>query len=202
MQPTDDHLDNILQQMWEMDKVPSPTHHSEDDQKAVEHFRDTHKVMDDGRYSVQLPRISPRPELGESRSSAIRRYISNEQVLKRKGKLEEFKAVMREYFTLGHAERVPTNELNLPPTDCFYLPIHGVMKESSTSTKLRAVFDASAKSQSGISLNDQLLAGPNLYPLLTTILNRFRTFNVAITADISKMFRGVELQKVDRGIDG
>ena len=42
-------------------------------------------------------------------------------------------------------------------------------RDNSTTTKVRPVFDASAKSSSGVSLNDQLLAGPNLYPFISDI---------------------------------
>ncbi len=76
----------------------------------------------------------------------------------------------------------------------------GVLKESSTTTKLRAIFDASAKSSTGMSLNNQLLAGPNLYPLLTSVLTSFRLHKVAITADIGKMFREVSLDLVERDL--
>ncbi len=65
---------------------------------------------------------------------------------------------------LGHAEVVPPQEQF--KSGCYYLPVHGVFKESSSTTKVQAVFDASAKTTSGFSLNDTLEAGPNLYPLL------------------------------------
>ncbi len=96
--------------------------------------------------------------------------------------------MLKEYLTLDHAELVPQYDLENPPKDVFYLPTHGVFKDSSTTTKLRAVFDASANSSSGTSLNDLLLTGPNLYPLLTTILVKFRLHRIAFSADISKCF--------------
>ena len=72
--------------------------------------------------------------------------------------------------------------------------MHGVVKATSTTTKLRVVFNASAKSSSGYSLNDQSLPGPNLYPLLSSVINKFRTHQKGMTAaDISKMFREVGL---------
>jgi len=75
-----------------------------------------------------------------------------------------------------------------PNSSTFYLPIHGVKKERRSSTKLRVVFDASAKSSNGVSLNDTLLPGPSLYPLLMKVLIHFRQHNFGLTADISKMF--------------
>ena len=73
---------------------------------------------------------------------------------------------MSSYLELGLAEVVPRCELQ---NDAYYLPVHGVFKDNSTTTKVRPVFDASAKSSSGVSLNDQLLAGPNLYPFISDI---------------------------------
>ena len=75
--------------------------------------------------------------------------------------------------------------------------MHGVEKESSTTSKLRIVFDASAKSSYGNSLNDVLLTEPSLYPLLTTIINRFRLHRIGMSGDISKMFREVGLHHDD-----
>ena len=76
--------------------------------------------------------------------------------------------------------------------------MHGVVKNSSTATKLRVVFDASAHSESGASLNDQLLSGPSLYPHLTKVVNRFRTHSIGMSSDVSKMFREVGLQPSER----
>ena len=75
--------------------------------------------------------------------------------------------------------------------------MHDVTKEESTTTKLHVVFDASAKSSSGVSLNDQLLPGPSLYPMLTSVLNKFRLHPIGMSADISKMFREVGLNEAD-----
>ena len=44
---------------------------------------------------------------------------------------------------LGHAELVPEVDLLHPKGQVFYFPTLGVSKESSTTTKLRIVFDGS-----------------------------------------------------------
>ena len=82
----------------------------------------------------------------------------------------------------------------------FYLPMHGVKKECSSTTKLRVVFDASAKSSTSVSLNDTLMVGLTLYPNLTDVLIRFRSYPFAIAGDISKMYRAVQLTPGDRDL--
>jgi hypothetical protein len=113
---------------------------------------------------------------------------------------QPFKEVMEEYFKLGHAELVPTSEVDKTLNETYYLPMHAVHKPSSTSTKLWVVFDASAKTSTGTSLNDILMVGPTIYPQLVDILLRFRRYPVAITADVSKMYREVELSPLDRDL--
>ena len=106
--------------------------------------------------------------------------------------------MMKEYLDLGHAEIVPIEEMDKDPASVFYLPTHVVYKSSSSTTKIRAVFDASAKSNSGVSLTDTLLVGPTVHPPLLNVLLRFRAHRVALTADVSKMYRAIQLVQPDR----
>ena len=106
---------------------------------------------------------------------------------------------MEECFDREHAEIVPTADLRKSPKDFFYLPMHAVRKESSTTTKIQAVFDASAKSSTGIiSLNDTLLVGPTIHPPLVDVLLRFRLHQLALMADVSRMYRAIVLPDSDQ----
>ena len=164
------------------------------------HFDDTHVyVSPPGYYQVSLPRKEPVTSLGLSRPQAVHRFMSNERSTQRKGTYNAFQDVVREYIEFGHAEPVPPNDLN-GTVEHYYLPMHGVSKESSTTTKLRVVFDASAKTSNSLSLNETLATGPTLYPTLETILLRFRLPSIALTADISKMYRAVHLDPKDRDL--
>ena len=108
--------------------------------------------------------------------------------------------MVQEYFDMEHAESVSVADLQKPVQDVFYLPMHAVRKADSTTTKLRVVFDASAKSTTGHSLNDLLLVGPTIHSALADVLLRFRFHRVALTADVSKMYRAVELAPPDRDL--
>ena len=137
-------------------------------------------------------------ELGCSKDQATRRFLQNEKTLTRKGSWDAFSDGIIKYFTMDHAETVPPLDLLKPECESYYLPMHGVVKETSTTTKLRVVFDASSKSSTGHSLNDRLLPGANLYPLLTEVVMKFRLHFIGLSADISKMFREIGLAQKDR----
>ena len=64
-----------------------------------------------------------------------------------------------------------------------YLPHHGIIRENKLTTKLRVVYNASAKNN-GPSLNDCLYAGPSFGQRITDILFRFQLYPVALVADI------------------
>ena len=75
--------------------------------------------------------------------------------------------------------------------------MHIIQKESSTTTKVRAVFDTSAKSMTGISLNDKLPVGPTVHSCLVDVLLRFCLHRIALTTDVSQIYRAVELIESD-----
>lgn len=166
----------------------------------MKHFANTHSRSPSGRFTVPLPRQTGAQPLGESRSQAVRRFLSLERSLRSKGKFAEFARVLEEYFELGHAEPVPYPDLQKPVHECFYLPMHAVYKDSSTTTKLRVVFDASAKTTSGASLNDQLLVGPTVHSPLYDVLIQFRLHRIPLVSDVSKMYRAVELASDDKDL--
>lgn len=107
---------------------------------------------------------------------------------------EQYKKFMYEYEKLGHMQKIDKTEL--AETHCF-LPHFGVERASSTTTKLRVVFDASAKTSNGFSLNDILEVGPRIQSELFDLLIRFRKFKYAFTADIEKMYRQIKINEND-----
>ncbi|XP_011875597.1 PREDICTED: uncharacterized protein LOC105566304, partial [Vollenhovia emeryi] len=79
-----------------------------------------------------------------------------------------------------------------------FLPHHGVLREASSTTKLRVVFNGSARTTSGISLNDCLHAGPKLQLDLDAVILRWRMHAFAFAADIEKMYRQIVIHPDDR----
>ncbi len=61
--------------------------------------------------------------------------------------------------------------LNKPETEVYYLPIHVVHKKTSSTTKVRAVLDASS---SGVSLT--FLVGTTIHPPLVDSVSSCGTY--------------------------
>lgn len=136
--------------------------------------------------------------IGNNREVALKRLTHLERKLKGNAVIRErYDNFMREYMELRHM--TIANESNPNSKIIVYLPHHEVIKETS-STKLRVVFDASAKNNKGVSLNDALLTGPVLQDNLIDIILRFRFYKVALTADLQKMYRQILVHSDDRDL--
>jgi len=80
----------------------------------------------------------------------------------------------------------------------YFIPHHPVVKRCNEELKIRVVFDASATSSSGVSLNDCLVTGPKLQTEIGEVLLRNRLHKFVFTADITKMYRQIRLHEEDR----
>ncbi|XP_055591487.1 uncharacterized protein LOC129743477 [Uranotaenia lowii] len=187
-------LDELLTRFWSCEEIGSPNTFSPEEQRCEEQFVRTIQRGSDGRYTVGLPKNDQvLLTMGESRGIALQRLSGLERRLVRDPDLRsQYNEFMEEYIQLGHMRRVHAG----PEKRC-YLPHHPVIKQASTTTKVRVVFDASCKSSTGISLNDTLLAGPVIQDELRALIMRCRTKQIMIVADIEKMFRQIGIDKED-----
>ena len=113
--------------------------------------------------------------------------------------LEKYDGVIQDQVTKGITEKVDENEVQ--GTRLHSLTHQPVLTPSKTTTKLRIVYDASSKSKRGtLSLNDCLHRGPTLLPSLCGVLMRYRTYPIAILADIEKAFLQFTVQRHDRDV--
>ena len=195
-----DNLNSLLEGFWLLESMPRTKMCFSSEELAIQqHYEATHyfsKFL--GRYVVSLPRKDTGLIMGESYKTTLNRFFSNERALIRRKRWSQFQEVLMEYLELGHAQLVTAEELCTPEALTYHLPMHAVYKQASTSTKMRIVFDGSCSSSTGVSLNDILAAGPTLHPNLDQILIKFRAHLIALSADITKMYREVVLDKPDR----
>jgi hypothetical protein len=153
----------------------------------------------ESRYIVRLPWKEDKPKLENNYHLARARYDKLMKKLDTDTNLKErYTNAIQEMYDLHFIEEVDIKLTVNHPT--FYLPHRPIVRESSTSTKVRPVFDGSAHGPNGVSLNDVIEPGPNLLPNLIEILLRFRRWRFALSADIQKAFLQISLDPADRDV--
>lgn len=159
---------------------------------------DTTKRSDTGQYVVNLPfkvilNGGHSINIDNNHINAFNRLIQMEKRFRNQPLFcERYKSFMQEYESLGHMSKIGNYPADVRKLS-YYLPHHGVLKENSTTTKLRVVFDGSSHPYGQTSLNEELCSGPALQNDLPQIINRWRRHKIALCADIEKMFRQIEV---------
>lgn len=189
----DEQLNRTLVKFWELETCHEASPYTPEEQAIESYYKRTFSRDESGRYTVRLPFNENKSRLGDSMEIARTRFNRLLRSFVNDDKRIRYTEFMAEYLALGHMIEVHDN-----PNDGYFLPHHAVYKEASSTTKIRVVFDASARTTSGFSLNDALEIGPTVQNDLITILLRFCCFPVALTADIPKMYRQVNVHKDDR----
>ncbi|XP_027842478.2 uncharacterized protein LOC114123628, partial [Aphis gossypii] len=185
-------IDQSVQRFWELEDVPTAERKTPADVKCEEIYTSTTSRQGNGRYIVHLPFITNPPKLGESKSTALKRLHRLETRLGKSDELrKQYNAAMQDYLDSDHMTEVPPAQRIVEPV--YYTPHQAVIKLESTTTKLRVVYDASAITTTGMSLNDNLYPGPKLQQDLPGIILRFRLHPIVFTADVKQMFRQIKV---------
>ena len=189
-----------LNQFWDLESLgitESPS--TSDDDIALEKFNKSVKFTN-GRYMVTWPWREDHPDLAENYQLALGRLKSIlQRLVKIPTLLEKCDAIIKEQLNKGIIERV-TDETDEGPLK-HYIPHHPVITPSKTTTKVRVVYDASAKTRiSNKSLNECLYRGPVMLPSLYGLLLRFRLSPIGIVSDVEKAFLNIGLQASDRDV--
>ena len=151
--------------------------------------------LDNQHYEIALPVRNSEIQLPLNRTMAEQRacYLKR-KFLKNPAFFEHYKTFVNDMLVKNYAERV--EGVKDPPGKTWYIPHHGVYHPNKPQ-KIRVVFDCSAKYK-GISLNDTLLAGPDITNKLLGVLIRFRSEVIAIEGDIKSMFHQIQIPPRDR----
>lgn len=204
-------LDSMLRQFWTIEEPCRPEIPTTENELCEKWFIKNTSRHPSGKFCVALPfrdevtflapksRMSPTAVystsshgLGDSRSLAMKRFFNLEKRLHNDPVLyDSYRKFMNEYLSLGHMK------LATEPGK-YFIPHHAVLRQDGDVSKLRVVFDASASSTSGVSLNDVLCVGPKLQMDIKDILLRCRLNKYVFTADIEKMYRQIFVKPADR----
>lgn len=189
-----DQLHQQIERFWEIEELVDERYFSAEEEACEYHFRENVQREPSGQYMVRLPLKEEVKSLGSSYDTARRRFFALEKKLEKDPKLKNmYHQFMQEYLDLNHMEEVNSNE-----RDGYLIPHHAILKEKSLTTKLRTVFNASAKTNSGVSLNEVMMVGPTIQDGVMELMLRFRLPKIALGADIEKMYRQFLIHPEDR----
>ena len=179
----------------------------EDETARSQRGKDDNGKMDiqfnekDSRYEVSLPRNSPFSNEGQESHYALSKKRLNSllvQLRETPDLLKEDDGYFKDQLTKGIIESVP-EEAHRTNREVHYLCHHGVVRQDRETTKLRVVFDGSAKGDNDSpSLNDRLAIGKNYMPLLFDTLVHFQMKPIAMTADFEKAFLQIQVSESDK----
>ena len=188
-------LEDQLRAFWEIESFGISQVSQQE--TLYEQFTSDVSLTETGRYQVSLPWKEFHKPLCDNYVLSHKRLQGLLKRLKHEPKLmKEYDTIIKDQLGKGIIEPVDPNDktTNL----IHYLPHHGVIRLDKSTTKLRVVYDALAKS-SGPSLNECLYKGPKFQQLVFDLL-RFRSYPVALTADVEKAFLMIMMDEKDRDV--
>ena len=187
-------LDNRLRSFWELESLGIT--------RVDKSIHDTFKEnvsFKNGKYEVSLPWKEFHDPLPDNYILSLRRLEGLTKRLRQTPEiLREYNAIIQDQINRGVVEVVLDSEV-AQEGRVHYLPHHAVIRNDKMTTKLRVVYNASARSV-GPSLNDCLYTGPKFNQKIFDILIRFRSYRVALTADIEKAFLMISVRPSDRDV--
>ena len=195
----DQALHEQIQKFWDTESFGVRHHQqdpsSADDRNAMKKLEENTKHID-GHYQVPMLWKSNDVRFPDNRQMAKRRLDSLEKRFDREPDFKKlYVQTMNNYIEKGFARKMTSVEAKNTSAKTWYLPHFGVINPNKPG-KVRIVFDAAA-SYKETSLNDNLVTGPDLLNNLLGVLQRFRLYEVTISADIEAMFHMVHVPPED-----
>ncbi|XP_055691286.1 uncharacterized protein LOC129794555 [Lutzomyia longipalpis] len=191
-------IDASLQKFWKVEEVSVKPPLTQEHNEVEEHFSKTTYRDPNGRYVLQLPLRPTVENLEDNKENALRQFRRLEKRLNAHPQLkEEYTKSIHQYLKDGFLEPVPKQDVS---EFVYYMPHHPVIKESSSTTKVRIVHNASSRSSTGLSLNEVLKVGPTVQPPLVATLTNFRKHPVAFSTDIRQMYPQFLLNPIHRDL--
>jgi hypothetical protein len=187
-------LEEQLKSFWELESLGILEHEA----SLYDQFKN-HVTHDGVRYEVTLPwksNVTSLPdnyELSLSRLKGLLRRLRRDTNL-----LNEYNSCIKNQIDTDVVEIIDNPSI-IDGGKVHYLPHHAVIRQDKLTTKMRIVYDASAKGN-GLSLNECLHAGPKFNQQIFELLIRFRLHKHAFIADVEKAFLMISIHKNDRDV--
>ena len=155
-------LERKLAEFWDLEAIGI----SPEEKSVYERFNED-ITFKDGRYEVKLPWKECHATLPDNYTLCQRRLKSLTRRLQSEEITQEYDAVIQDQLDKGIIEKVESSKTSHPgPGKTHYLPHHPVIQRDKETTKLRVVYDASAKMNGNPSLNVCFILDQAFFPVL------------------------------------
>eukprot|EP00794_Sanderia_malayensis_P020984 gene20984-biopygen15490 len=169
----------------------------EGDQSVVyKEFTEQLHQRPDGRYETSLPWKPGHPKLPSNRAVAEARFNPLMRRLEKQPEmLKAYDNIIQTQLNEGIVEKAQS----IVEGPEHYIPHKPVVRENAESTKIRIVYNASAKKyKNSPSLNDCLEVGPPLPRKVLDILTRMRLQPILLAGDIQQAFLQIVIRESER----
>ena len=148
-------------------------------------FRDQLERNEEGWYQTGVIWKPNIPDLPDNEKGSKARHHKLIQRLERQPDLyDKHEEILTDQINQGIIEKVTESHHSRRE---FYLPHRAVVRDYAESTKVRIIFDASARANdTSPSLNDCLDTGPPLQNQIWEVLTRTRMQPITLTGDLNK----------------
>lgn len=193
----DDELHHLVKNSFKIEDIGVRfPEKSNEEIRAEEILEKTTRRVNDLKWETGLLWKYEEFSLPESKNNAFVRLKYIEKKMRQNGTFAEaYKDKIHDYLNKGYAKRLSSEELRIRKKNEWYLP-HFAVVNPHKPDKIRVVFDAAAKSNN-ISLNDMLLAGPDLYNSIISVIWKFRIERIAFSGDVKEMFLQINIRHED-----
>ncbi|XP_050072562.1 uncharacterized protein LOC126560647 [Anopheles maculipalpis] len=198
-QMSNETLHDLIKEQYRLEDLDKTTHtmpEAPDEQRARTLLESTTRRVGD-RFETGLLWKNDVRHFPDSYPMAEKRMQSLERKLNRQPQLKEVVLQkMEDYQQKGYAHKINPNEMLVPGNSVWYIPLN-VVQNPKKPGKVRLVWDAAA-SVKGVSLNSELLKGPDMLIPLPNIICNFREKAIAFGADIKEMYHQIGIRDADK----
>ena len=185
------------EKLYSLDVLGVEDREKNDQLEVLKEFKENVTRQEVGRYEVNFPWIPGRKPSDTNEVQSRKHLLNvNRKLIQNHELKEEYDNIIKEQLSKGIVEAAPVK----PTGDrVFYMPHKPVVRQNAVTTKVRMVFDTSAKPHPlADSINYLMFTGPPLQPHIWDIMVRARLSKNLVLADIQKAFLQIGVKEGDR----
>jgi len=195
----------LLEKFWSLDAISvencagETSPYTYDELKALEIVEKTsYYVEEKNRWFVGLPLKTSNIDLGDNFQSSVAVMKSVERAIAKRDSKKGVNQAYQDLIDNGFARKLSESELHKNTNQlCHYIPSFAVYAPGKETSKVRIVYNGSAKTQTGKSLNSILYPGPSFTKDITIMLTKFRSGKFTLIFDCKAMFLNIHLANPD-----